>query len=88
MTALRSSQSTGARSRHAAQVVRERDGRLTITARATEGIREAVASGKRFLSVEFRSIEERTTAGGVRELLTGRRGRGRAWCRAPSTTQP
>ena len=51
------------------QVVRERDGRLTLTARATEGIREAVGAGKRFMSVEFRSIEERTTAGGVRELL-------------------
>lgn len=51
------------------QVVRERDGRLTLTARATEGIRKAVGAGKRFMSVEFRSIEERTTAGGVRELL-------------------
>ena len=51
-----------------AQVVRERDGRLTISARATEAIREAVKL-KPFLSVEFRSIEERTTAGGVRELL-------------------
>ena len=60
------------------QVIRERDGRLTISARATEAIREAVKAGKRFMSVEFRSIEERTTAGGVRELLTGRRGRGRA----------
>ena len=51
------------------QVVRERDGRLTISARATEAIREAVKAGKRYMSVEFRSIEERTTAGGVRELL-------------------
>ena len=51
------------------QVVRERDGRLTLTARATEGIREAVGAGKRFMSVEFKSIEERTTKGGVRELL-------------------
>ena len=51
------------------QVVRERNGRLTITARATEAIREAVKAGKRYMSVEFRSVEERTTAGGVRELL-------------------
>ena len=51
------------------QVVRERDGRLTISARATEAIREAVKAGKRYMSVEFRSIEERTTKGGVRELL-------------------
>ena len=51
------------------QVVRERDGRLTISARATEAIREAVKAGKRYMSVEFRSIEERVTQGGVRELL-------------------
>ena len=30
--------------------MRERDGRLTITARATEAIREAVKAGKRFMS--------------------------------------
>ena len=37
------------------QVVRERDGRLrNFTARATEGIREAVkAKGQRFMSIEF-----------------------------------
>ena len=51
------------------QVVRERDGRLRITARATEGIRAAVKAGKRFMSVEFQAIEERTTSGGVREIL-------------------
>ena len=51
------------------QVVRERDGRLRITARATEGIREAVKAGKRFMSVEFQAVEERTTQGGVREIL-------------------
>ena len=51
------------------QVVRERDGRLRITARATEAIREAVKAGKRYMSVEFQAIEERTTAGGVREIL-------------------
>ena len=26
-------------------------------------------AGKRFMSVEFQAVEERTTAGGVRELL-------------------
>ena len=51
------------------QVVRERDGRLTLTARATDAIREAVRAGKRYMSIEFQAVEERTTAGGVRELL-------------------
>ena len=51
------------------QVVRERDGCLTITARATDAIREAVKSGKRYMSVEFQAVEERTTSGGVREIL-------------------
>ena len=50
-------------------VVRQSDGRLTVTARATSAIREAVKAGKRYMSVEFHSIEERTTAGGVREVL-------------------
>ena len=51
-----------------AQVVRQRDGRLTLTARATDGIRAAVAAGKRFMSVEFRSLAETRTAGGIREI--------------------
>lgn len=50
-------------------VVRERDGRLTLTARATDAIRRAVDEGKRFMSVEFKALEERTTKGGVREIL-------------------
>ena len=49
-------------------VVRERDGRLTITARATEGITAAVAAGKRFMSVEFKTLRERVTKGGIREI--------------------
>lgn len=49
--------------------VRERDGRLTLTARATPAIQQAVADGKKYLSVEFRSLSERTTPGGVREIL-------------------
>ena len=48
---------------------RESDGRITIRARATDAIRGAVEAGKKFMSVEFRALEERTTAGGVRELI-------------------
>ena len=48
---------------------REPDGRITIRARATDAIRRAVEAGKKFMSVEFRAIEERTTSGGVREVL-------------------
>lgn len=51
-----------------AQVVRHRDGRLAITALATDGIQEAYQDGKRFLSVEFRAVDERTTRGGIREI--------------------
>lgn len=52
-----------------AQVLRGRDGTLSVTARATDAIRAAVKAGKRFMSVEFRALEERTTRGGVREVL-------------------
>ena len=52
-----------------AQPIRQRDGRLTITARATDAIREAVKAGKRYMSVEFKAVEERVTQGGVREVL-------------------
>ena len=48
---------------------READGRITIKARATEAIREAVASGRRFMSVEFHALRERRTEGGIREVL-------------------
>ena len=51
------------------QVVRGRDGKLTLTARATDGIRQAVKAGKRFMSVEFRAMEERRVKSGVREVL-------------------
>ena len=47
---------------------RQRDGRITVEARATDKIRAAVESGKRFMSVEFNSLRERTTEGGVREI--------------------
>lgn len=36
---------------------------------ATEGIRQAVEAGRKFMSVESRSLSERTTRGGVREVL-------------------
>ncbi|MXY79126.1 MAG: hypothetical protein F4Y94_05440 [Chloroflexi bacterium] len=42
---------------------------IRIEAPATPAIREAVAGGKRFMSVEFVSLEERTTAGGIREIV-------------------
>ncbi len=48
---------------------RQPDGRITLTAEATPAIREAVEAGRRFMSVEFHALEERTTRGGVREIL-------------------
>ena len=48
---------------------RESDGRITVKAPATPAIREAVEGGRRFMSVEFHALEERTTKGGVREVL-------------------
>ena len=51
-----------------AQVVRGRDGRLSVIGRATEAIQKAIEAGRRFLSVEFRSLQERTTKGGIREI--------------------
>lgn len=51
-----------------APATREPDGRIMVTAPATAGIRAAVAGGKRYMSVEFHSLEERTTRGGVREI--------------------
>ncbi len=48
---------------------RAANGELRIRAKATDAIRAAIQSGKRYMSVEFNSIEERTTSGGVREVL-------------------
>ena len=47
---------------------RQPDGRITITAALTDGLRQAWNDGKRFMSVEFFSLRERTTKGGVRSL--------------------
>lgn len=50
-------------------VVRERDGKLRVTALATEPILAAYRKGKQFLSVEVAIVSERLTQGGVREIL-------------------
>ena len=47
------------------------DGAITIATKATEALRSAVEAGRRFMSVEFVALRERTTAGGVREILEG-----------------
>ena len=49
--------------------VREPDGRIRIEAPATDPIREAVAAGRTSMSVEFKSLRENRTAGGIREVL-------------------
>ena len=48
---------------------RQPDGRITLRARATDAIRDAVESGRRFMSVEFHALRERRTEGGIREIL-------------------
>ncbi len=54
---------------------RETDGRIVIDAPATPALFAAVHAGKRFASVEFFALEERTTPTGIREvqraLVTG-----------------
>ena len=47
---------------------RQADGRISIRAAATEGIRRAYAEGKKYLSVEFHPIRELKTRGGIREI--------------------
>ena len=48
---------------------RQPDGRITLRARATDAIREAVEGGRRYMSVEFHALRERRTEGGIREVL-------------------
>lgn len=48
---------------------RAENGEIRIRADATEGIKAALQSGKQSMSVEFRSLKERRTKGGVREIL-------------------
>ena len=52
-----------------AHPVRGSDGALSIRARATDKLRAAVAAGAKYMSVEFHALQERTTKGGVREVL-------------------
>ena len=47
---------------------RDELGRISIRAAASDAIRAAIAAGRRYMSVEFYSLEERTTKGGVREI--------------------
>ena len=47
---------------------READGRITIKARVTDAIRAAVEAGRRYMSVEFLSLREGRTEGGIREI--------------------
>ena len=47
---------------------RKADGRLVIEAPATPEIREAVAGGRRYMSIEFHSLRESRTTSGIREV--------------------
>lgn len=47
---------------------RARDGSITISAKATPAIVEAVRAGKTGMSVEFMALSEMRTAAGVREI--------------------
>ena len=44
-------------------------GKIKIRATANTAVREAIEAGKKFMSVEFVSIEERTVKAGIREIL-------------------
>ena len=48
--------------------VRHSDGTIRISAKATPELRSAFDAGRTFLSVEFHSLAEVRTAGGVREV--------------------
>lgn len=48
---------------------READGRIVVQGEATRAVRAAVEGGRRFMSVEFHALAERTTKAGVREIL-------------------
>ena len=64
-----------AKSETRAVPTREAYGRIVIDAPATPALFAAVHGGKRFASVEFFALEERTTPTGIREvqraLVTG-----------------
>ena len=48
---------------------RDAMGRIKIRARATQAIRDAIAKGMSYMSVEYRSLEERMTPSGVLEII-------------------
>ena len=48
---------------------RDKRRRIRVRPKATDGIRAAIRGGKRYMSVEFRALDERTTKAGVREVL-------------------
>ena len=52
-----------------AHPIRQQDGQIKVMAPATAKIQQAYAEGKRWMSIEFMSLEERTTSGGIREIL-------------------
>lgn len=52
-----------------AQAMRQRDGKITLSGDATDAVERAIEGGARYMSVEFVTIRERTTKGGVREIL-------------------
>ena len=47
------------------------DGRIQVSAKATERLLEAVRAGKRGMSVEFYSMKESRNRAGVREIQPG-----------------
>ena len=48
---------------------READGRIRIRAKATQAIKDAIAAGMEFMSVEYHALQERQTPSGVLEVL-------------------
>ena len=49
---------------------RDNLGRVTVRVKATEAIRKAVQAGKKYASIEFKSLREKTTRGGIREIAS------------------
>lgn len=43
-------------------------GEIRIRGKATDGIRAAIENGKRYMSIEFRALQEEVTKAGVREI--------------------
>ena len=47
---------------------RQADGAITFSAKLTDGMRRAWEAGRRYMSVEFQALSERTVKGGIREV--------------------